>query len=63
MAAVAERAGVLIEPGDVFFAGDRPPRQYARLGYASIATDRIAAGIAALAGAYRAATADRTRIP
>jgi len=63
VAAAAERAGVLIEPGDVFFAGDRPPRQYARLGYASIATDRIAAGIAALAGAYRAVTADRTRIP
>ena len=44
---------MLIEPGDVFFAGDRPPRQYARLGFASIATDRIAAGIAALAGAFR----------
>lgn len=51
LAATAERVGVLIEPGDVFFAGDRPPRRYARLGFASIATDRIAPGIAALAGA------------
>ncbi|CAG0998177.1 HTH-type transcriptional regulator TauR [Burkholderiales bacterium] len=51
LATAAERAGVLIEPGDVFFAGDRPPRQYARLGFASIATERIAPGIAALAAA------------
>ena len=49
-AMAAERVGVLIEPGDVFFAGDRPPHQYARLGFASIATDRIAPGIASLAG-------------
>lgn len=50
LAMAAERVGVLIEPGDVFFAGDRPPHQYARLGFASIATDRIAPGIASLAG-------------
>jgi len=50
LAVAAERVGVLIEPGDVFFAGERPPRQYARLGFASIATDRIAPGIASLAG-------------
>lgn len=50
LAIAAERVGVLIEPGDVFFAGDRPPHQYARLGFASIATDRIAPGIASLAG-------------
>ncbi len=52
LAAAAERAGVLIEPGDVFFAADRPPRQYARLGFASIAAARIPAGIAALAAVY-----------
>ena len=52
LAAAAERAGVLIEPGDVFFAGDRPPRHYARLGFASIATERIAPGIAALASVH-----------
>lgn len=51
LAAAAERAGTLIEPGDVFFAGDRPPRHYARLGFASIATGRIDPGIAALASA------------
>ncbi len=55
IAAAAERRGVLIEPGDVFFAGDRPPCQYARLGYASIATERIEPGIAALAAARAAA--------
>lgn len=54
LADAAARAGVLIEPGDVFFAGDRPPRQYARLGFASIATDRIEPGIAALAAAHAA---------
>lgn len=53
LAAAAEARGVLIEPGDVFFAGDRPPRQYARLGFSSIATDRIEPGIAALATARR----------
>lgn len=51
LAAAAERVGVLIEPGDVFFAGDRSPRQYARLGFASIPTHRIAPGVAALAAA------------
>ena len=52
LAAVAERHGVLIEPGEVFFAADRPPRNYARLGFASIATERIEPGLAALAVAY-----------
>jgi GntR family transcriptional regulator/MocR family aminotransferase len=57
LAAAAERDGVLIEPGDVFFAADRPPRNYARLGFASIATERIEPGIAALAAAYTQVTA------
>jgi len=52
LAAAAARQGVLIEPGDVFFAGHRPPRNYARLGFASIATERIEPGIAALAAVY-----------
>jgi len=51
LAVAAERRGVLIEPGDVFFAGDAPPRNHARLGFASIATDRIAPGMRELAGA------------
>jgi len=57
LAAAAERHGVLIEPGDVFFAADRPPRNYARLGFASIATERTEQGIAALAAAYAQVTA------
>jgi GntR family transcriptional regulator/MocR family aminotransferase len=53
----AERRGVLIEPGDVFFAADLPPRNYARMGFASIATERIEPGVAALAEACAEATA------
>ena len=57
LAAEAQREGVLIEPGDIFFAADRPPRNYARLGFASIATERIEPGIAALSTAYARASA------
>src|SRR5215204_3336595 len=49
---LAERArdrGVLIEPGDVFFAGERPPLNILRLGFSSISSDRIEPGIAELA--------------
>ena len=56
LAAAAQREGVLIEPGDIFFAaesrGKQAPRNYARMGFASIATERIEPGIAALAAAY-----------
>jgi GntR family transcriptional regulator/MocR family aminotransferase len=58
LAAAAQREGVLIEPGDIFFGADRPPRNYARLGFASIATEKIEAGIAALAAAYVRVTAN-----
>jgi GntR family transcriptional regulator/MocR family aminotransferase len=54
VAAAAAQRGVLIEPGDVFFAapGDQPvPLNFARLGFASIDAARIDAGIATLAGA------------
>jgi GntR family transcriptional regulator/MocR family aminotransferase len=55
LAAAAQRRGVLIEPGDVFFAaegvGKSAPRNYARLGFGSIATERIEPGIAELAAA------------
>jgi len=54
LAQEAEKRGVLIEPGDVFFMGDAPPRNYLRLGFASIARERIPAGIAALGQAARA---------
>ena len=52
LAGAAARRGVLIEPGDVFFAdAAAAPRHYARLGFASIATDRIEPGVAELAAA------------
>ncbi|MCW8887047.1 MAG: PLP-dependent aminotransferase family protein [Motiliproteus sp.] len=41
--------GILIEPGDIHFQGENPPLNYFRLGYSSIAADRIAPGIKALA--------------
>lgn len=41
--------GVLIEPGDVFFAGEAVPRNYFRLGFASIAPELIEVGIERLA--------------
>ncbi|MFW2589285.1 PLP-dependent aminotransferase family protein [Sagittula sp. SSi028] len=44
--------GVLIEPGQPFFAGPDAPRNHYRLGYSSIARDRIAEGIARIAGAF-----------
>jgi GntR family transcriptional regulator / MocR family aminotransferase len=55
--ALAERArsaGILIEPGDVFFQSATPPLQYFRLGFASIPTERIEPGIRALAEHARA---------
>lgn len=51
LAAAAERRGVLIEPGDVFFMADAPPRNTFRLGYSSIAADRIESGVRELAAA------------
>ena len=40
---------ILIERGDVHFFSDEPPLNYFRLGFASIATDRIEFGIKQLA--------------
>lgn len=54
IAGAAARIGVLIEPGDVFFAADGHgpvPTNYARLGFASIDAARIEPGIATLAAA------------
>ncbi|SMF13244.1 transcriptional regulator, GntR family [Tistlia consotensis] len=44
----AARRGVLIEPGDIHFAEDPPPSDYVRLGFAAIAEERIAPGLALL---------------
>ena len=49
LAAAAQERGVLIEPGDVFFAAAKPPVNFARLGYGSIAAERIEPGIEILA--------------
>ena len=39
------RQGVVVEPGDVFFAGARQPRHHMRIGYSSIPVERIEAGV------------------
>lgn len=50
--AMALRArSVLIEPGAPFFAGPEVPTRFYRLGYSSIPSDRIDAGIARIAAA------------
>lgn len=45
----AAEEGILIEPGDIHFLSDDPPRNYFRLGFSSIANDRIEPGIEKLA--------------
>jgi GntR family transcriptional regulator/MocR family aminotransferase len=45
------QSGVVVEPGDVFYATARQHRNQMRIGYSSIATDRIDAGIRLLAWA------------
>jgi GntR family transcriptional regulator/MocR family aminotransferase len=47
----AMAAGVLIEPGDVFFRSESAPLNYFRLSYSAISTDRIAEGFKRLANA------------
>ncbi|MBE1294285.1 MAG: aminotransferase class I/II-fold pyridoxal phosphate-dependent enzyme [Rhodobacteraceae bacterium] len=43
--------GVLIEPGHPFFTGDTPPKNFYRLGYSSIPSERIPEGVARIASA------------
>lgn len=45
--------GVVVEPGDVFFAGSRVPRSFLRVGYSSIPVDRIEAGVQLVARELR----------
>jgi GntR family transcriptional regulator / MocR family aminotransferase len=49
LAALAEAKGVLIEPGDVFFAAQPAPRNAFRMGLSSIPDSRIEKGIELLA--------------
>lgn len=44
----AERRGVLIERGDIFFSADPPPRNCFRIGYAAVPARQIPDGIALL---------------
>jgi GntR family transcriptional regulator/MocR family aminotransferase len=56
LAQTAATMGVLIEPGDVFFVASAEasvPKNYARLGFASIEAARIEPGIATLAAACK----------
>ncbi len=50
---MAREQGVLIEPGEIFFGDARPPRNFLRLAFASIGTERIEPGIKTLAAAAR----------
>jgi len=50
----ALRAGVVLEPGDVFFMDEaNAPRNFLRVGFTSIAFDQIAPGIERLAQVLR----------
>jgi len=48
-----QKEGVLIEPGGPFFPNDDGPCRYFRMGYSSIAADRIDEGVALTAAAIR----------
>lgn len=49
LADAAAARGVLVEPGDRFFAGQQPPKRFLRLGISSIALQQIEPGISELA--------------
>jgi GntR family transcriptional regulator/MocR family aminotransferase len=49
LAGIAERAGILIEPGELFFHQPPAPCPYFRLGFASTPTDKMSEGIRRLA--------------
>ncbi|ONF73823.1 aminotransferase-like domain-containing protein, partial [Amycolatopsis keratiniphila] len=49
----AERDGVLIEPGDIFFVGDDPPKNHFRIGFAAVPLRDIDPGIRLLGQACR----------
>ncbi|MGB1237436.1 MAG: PLP-dependent aminotransferase family protein [Pseudomonadales bacterium] len=46
---MAQELGVMIESGDIYFYGDNCPLNFFRIGYSSIATERIRPGIDRLA--------------
>ncbi|EEE00224.1 transcriptional regulator, GntR family with aminotransferase activity [Burkholderia multivorans CGD1] len=59
LAADAQAAGILIEPGDVFFMNDdADARRCFRMGFSAIPLERIDAGVQALAQCVRAQKPD-----
>ena len=48
LADTARENGILIEPADAYFCSDDPPLNYFRLGFSTIAADKIAPGIGKL---------------
>lgn len=54
LAREAQTRGILIEPGEVFFGGRVQPRNFIRLGFASLGCKRIEPGLEALAGVLQA---------
>ncbi len=55
----AEQAGVLFDPGEVFFMDDKPPRNHFRLGFSSISVNRIEPGLKLLGEVFRRHAATR----
>ncbi len=53
LAKMAQPKGVLIEPGAVFYHGDKIPLNYFRLGFSSISADRIDEGVKILASLHK----------
>ena len=53
LAAEALKAGVVIEPGDVFFGGPNKPKNVFRLGLSVIPQAKIAEGVERLAKAAK----------
>ena len=53
LAREAAKEGVMIEPGRVLFAAEDGPRNYFRLGFSSIAEEKIEPGIRILASVVR----------
>ena len=54
LAATLQSQSVHIEPGATFFSGSERPKNYYRLGYSSISSERIPQGIERIAAAIRA---------
>ena len=53
LAEKAREEGIVIEPGSVYFAQNPQPKNYFRLGFSSIPTERIGPGIEKLCGLIR----------